>query len=333
MEALGSPYKMIAADANNSGEISALDLVMLRKLILGTITEIDNNTSWRFVDADHSFVDPHDPFASVIPEEYVISTFDQSMAINFKAIKVGDVNNTVQANLGSDSEETSGKLTMKLDDRNVVAGELVELTFTAEEAQRMLGYQFTLNYDQSLLSYVGVQAEGLGISEENFGLNNKDAGMISTSWSNATPVEVMDNEELFTITFQAKKAGSLNGNVWIGSDMTRSESYDAEGNINEVDLVFEGSSSTVEAEFALMQNTPNPFEDETQIAFTLPENAEATVAVYDVAGKVLYKRTIDAVEGYNMLTIKADDLQGSGVMYYNVRTSEFSATRKMIMIR
>ena len=333
MENLGSPYKMIAADANNSGSISAVDLVMLRKLILGTITEIDGNTSWRFVDAQHSFIDPNDPFATTIPEEYSITDFNTSMAINFKAIKVGDVNNSVQANFGGDNDETSGKLTMKLDDQNVVAGQLVELTFTAEEAKSMLGYQFTLNFDNDLLSYVGATPQAIGVSDENFGLDNAHAGVITTSWSVPTPVAVEGDAELFTVTFRANRSGSLNGNVWIGSDVTKSESYDAQGNVSEVELVFDGDATPATAEFALMQNTPNPFDAHTQISFTLPESAETTVTVYDISGKTIYTRTIDAVAGYNQLTITADDLQTSGVMYYNVSTSEFSATRKMIRIR
>ena len=115
--------------------------------------------------------------------------------------------------------------------------------------------------------------------------------------------------------------------------MTKSESYDAQGNVSEVELVFDGDATPASAEFALMQNTPNPFDAHTQISFTLPESAETTITVYDISGKTIYARTIDAVAGYNQMTIDAADLQASGVMYYNVRTSEFSATRKMIRIR
>jgi hypothetical protein len=50
LEPLNTPYKMIAADANNSRSITTFDIVELRKLILGIYTELPNNTSWRFVD-------------------------------------------------------------------------------------------------------------------------------------------------------------------------------------------------------------------------------------------------------------------------------------------
>jgi hypothetical protein len=40
IEPFTSPYDLIAADANNSQTVSAIDLVELRKLILGLYTEL-----------------------------------------------------------------------------------------------------------------------------------------------------------------------------------------------------------------------------------------------------------------------------------------------------
>ncbi|MBK7635004.1 MAG: hypothetical protein IPJ13_12505 [Saprospiraceae bacterium] len=45
---ISSPYKLIAADVDNNGTVSAKDLVELRKLILGIYNELPNNSSWRF---------------------------------------------------------------------------------------------------------------------------------------------------------------------------------------------------------------------------------------------------------------------------------------------
>ncbi|MBK9565423.1 MAG: hypothetical protein IPO37_09655 [Saprospiraceae bacterium] len=46
---ISSPYKLIAADVDNNGTVSAKDLVELRKLILGIYNELPNNSSWRFL--------------------------------------------------------------------------------------------------------------------------------------------------------------------------------------------------------------------------------------------------------------------------------------------
>ncbi|MEP7269115.1 MAG: dockerin type I domain-containing protein [Saprospiraceae bacterium] len=49
IERLKSPYKKIAADVNNDNDISAIDLLELRKLILGIYDKLPDNTSWKFV--------------------------------------------------------------------------------------------------------------------------------------------------------------------------------------------------------------------------------------------------------------------------------------------
>jgi hypothetical protein len=68
LEPLNTPYKMIAADANNSRSITTFDIVELRKLILGIYTELPNNTSWRFVDRAYQFPNLQNPFQTLFPE-------------------------------------------------------------------------------------------------------------------------------------------------------------------------------------------------------------------------------------------------------------------------
>ncbi|MBK9736814.1 MAG: hypothetical protein IPO92_18385 [Saprospiraceae bacterium] len=49
LQSLSSPYKIIAADANNDGKVTASDLTDIRKLILGITVDYPSNTSWRFL--------------------------------------------------------------------------------------------------------------------------------------------------------------------------------------------------------------------------------------------------------------------------------------------
>ena len=60
-EALKSPYKMIAADVDNNNDITVLDLLELRKLILGIYDKLPNNSSWKFIPHSYKFPDPNSP--------------------------------------------------------------------------------------------------------------------------------------------------------------------------------------------------------------------------------------------------------------------------------
>ncbi|MBL7828458.1 MAG: hypothetical protein JNJ57_17630, partial [Saprospiraceae bacterium] len=96
IEALDSPLKIIAADANRSNSITTFDIVELRKLLLGIYTDLPNNTSWRFLRENHFFEDPLNPFSAPLPDNIVrpFVLYNQ-YDVNFWGIKIGDVNNSV----------------------------------------------------------------------------------------------------------------------------------------------------------------------------------------------------------------------------------------------
>ncbi|MEZ4931413.1 MAG: hypothetical protein R2788_04680 [Saprospiraceae bacterium] len=61
IQPMDDPYKLIAADINNSGSITTFDIVQLRKLILGVYQNFPDNNSWRFVRAGYVFPNPATP--------------------------------------------------------------------------------------------------------------------------------------------------------------------------------------------------------------------------------------------------------------------------------
>lgn len=92
---LDSPYKMLAADVNQSGGITTADLIDMRRLILGIDTNFRRNQSWRFIDASYEFPAPANPWLEEFPETIVVdANFWGDHHTDFIAIKVGDVNNS-----------------------------------------------------------------------------------------------------------------------------------------------------------------------------------------------------------------------------------------------
>lgn len=94
IKALGSPYKMIAADANFDGKITTIDIVLLRKLILGLIPELPNGQSWRFVAGNYNFPNPANPFDPPFPDSFIVKPNDEYLPspLLFRGVKIGDVN-------------------------------------------------------------------------------------------------------------------------------------------------------------------------------------------------------------------------------------------------
>lgn len=93
IDTLDSPYKIIAADINNSGAVTTFDMVELRKLILQINTDFPNNKSWRFVDAAYVFPNPLNPFIEPFPESIIVNdVVADQLGLDFVGIKIGDVN-------------------------------------------------------------------------------------------------------------------------------------------------------------------------------------------------------------------------------------------------
>jgi hypothetical protein len=100
IEPLDSPWKMVAADANQSNTITTFDIVEGRKIILGIIPDFPTNTSWRFLPAYTTFSNPNNPFQGGLPPDNISVNNLQSnySGTDFKAIKVGDLNNSAIGN-------------------------------------------------------------------------------------------------------------------------------------------------------------------------------------------------------------------------------------------
>ena len=99
----------------------------------------------------------------------------------------------------------------------------------------------------------------------------------------------------------------------------------------------------IPAETELLRNYPNPFNPETWIPYRLAEDAFVTLTIYDGSGQVV--RTLDvghqvaAVYESRSKAVYWDGRNGfgeqvaSGVYFYHLSAGDFSATRKMVILK
>jgi hypothetical protein len=326
---LESPYKLIAADANDSESITALDLIELRKLILGIYTELPNNTSWRFVDKEYSFPDPYNPWMQVWPETYVINPLVTGIhRADFFGIKVGDVNNTVKANATSIVPRGSGDiLGLVIDDQQVTSGEVVEVPVYADVALSLEGLQFSFNVSGGL-KLSDVKAGILDVTTEHFGwINNR---VLTSSWNQAGGITVKSDQPLFTLVLTADQTVRLSNVLEIASAPTQPEAYTTSNDIMDVSLTFRGVEDALS--FELLQNEPNPFTGRTEIGFVLPESGVATLTLFDMTGRQLFTQDIQSVKGLNKVEMTRDQIGAQGMIYYQVQFQGYTATKKMLVL-
>ena len=328
---LYSPYKIISADVNKSSSVTISDIIELRKMILSPGLNFSNNTSWRFVEEGYVFDTPNQPFD--FPETHSLLLLPNMNTINFIGMKIGDVSGDHSPNnlMGGETRNSVGTLSFEVADKQLVKGETHTVEILSNGFEGIQGYQYTLDFDHSMLNFVNVDTKWTDLSTANFGLDRVSGGTLTTSWNSSAPASLPDGEVLYTVTFLAKADLKLSDVMKINSKVTLAEGYDANEDQLNVNLRFKGNLLT-EGEFALFQNEPNPFRDITVIGFNLPASTRATLTVYDMAGKVLHEVSGDYSKGYNAIHLNRADIRGNGMLYYSLETTTDKATRRMILI-
>ncbi len=104
-----------------------------------------------------------------------------------------------------------------------------------------------------------------------------------------------------------------------------------------------GSQRMIPPHTALLPNYPNPFNPETWIPYHLAQDSNVIIRIYNIKGELI--RTINLGEknaGVYTSRNKTAHWNGrtqtgegaaSGIYYYTIQTSNFTATRKMVLVK
>jgi len=82
-----------------------------------------------------------------------------------------------------------------------------------------------------------------------------------------------------------------------------------------------------------LSNHPNPFNPTTTISYSIPDNQNVTIKVYDILGKevaTLVNETKTA--GNHQVSFNAGHLS-SGIYIYMIQTNNFNVSKKMLLIK
>ena len=316
-ELFTSPYDLIAADANNSQNVSAIDLIELRKLILNIYSELPANKSWRFIPAGYDFENPQDPY--LFPDKILISNFESSIEnLDFIAVKIGDVNNTVQPNATKlNTRNELPPLIWRTPKQYYNVNSIIEIPVFATDLN-LQGFQFTLSHPD--LEFVNVISGQLDIAEDAFAMFNDQ---MTFSWFTPDPIQINREEPLFSIVARARKNGRVSEDLKISSDITQAELYDADLNVFEPQLTI---MSENQEEVNAVHVYPNPWKDELHFSFVMVNDGVVDFKLLDAVGRAVYSMTGEVATGKNTITIDKNMVSTTGLLFYKLSTKGFLAT-------
>ena len=92
-------------------------------------------------------------------------------------------------------------------------------------------------------------------------------------------------------------------------------------------------SNEIPANYQLLQNYPNPFNPVTIIEYQIPKSSFVTLTVYDNIGNEIVKLVNTSQRaGTYEVDFNGENLS-SGIYYYRITTDDFTASRKMVLVK
>lgn len=323
LDGFDSPYKVIASDVNNDSKITASDLVALRKVILGIENKFPNGQKvWRFADADQTFSNNNKPFPFNESFTMMNVTGDNSN-MNFVGMKVGDVNGSVSVNAKGSEVDNRNLAAYSMSYDFIEDNEYVFIDIYGDNEEVLSGLQAGLSTLGG--TFVGVEPGVLSVDEGDFYMNDE---IIKIAYASRSLDYVGEDEVLFTLI--VKKEGAFGG-LQLAAHSIAHEVYTGDYETKEIDLLLRSVAD--EYQFALGQNKPNPFTDQTNIHFVLPKDGEATLEIFDLNGKKFYSQTRYYQKGENIVEVYLEEVPASGIVYYQLTFGSHKATKKMVVIR
>ncbi len=342
IQTLPSPYKMLAADINQSGNVSTADIVELRQVILNIQTSFPNSDSWIYLNSNQTFDNPSNPFEEAMQKKYVCKNITGShLNLDFTAIKIGDVDDSASLNAFTENSQERHAKSLLFASEVLEEQDYIILDFYTENPVDIQAFQFTLNWETDLLEIIDFIPKQ-AMTRANFGTSKLEKGILTSSWNGLESIKPF--EVLFSLKMRVRQNTNLKDALQMTSQHTKAEAYQSDGttwNIelltNDIDLpetTISTSTETValEEKFVLTQNQPNPFGKQTLIQFYVEQPCATTFQLMDLTGKVLMRETIEAQQAWNDILLYKDQLPQAGVYIYQVQNEWGSQTKKLMLV-
>ncbi|MBT8233466.1 MAG: hypothetical protein KJN84_12610, partial [Bacteroidia bacterium] len=279
-------HQMIAADVNKSKSITAIDILQLRKLILGIYDRLPDNRSWRFMKSNQE-LHVSNPWA--IQENVEFNNTEKDKSQGFVGIKIGDVNNDISLLPSSnvDSRSAKNSIDLMIESNDLRVGELSTVAIKIANENDIVGIQMSM-------ALKGIDIINV---ESNFGLTDSHYKITPEhfvlSYTDVTGSQMNDEATIF-LDVIPNVAINISDALELDKEILLPEIY--KGNnltVHPINLIFDAN----DVDNFVGTNYPNPFVHNTTIEVMASGNEEGVIKLYDFNGRMLMNRNIDLIKG------------------------------------
>ena len=329
---LNSPYKIIAADVTGDGKVTALDIVYIKRLILGIDTTFTNSTTkqqrlWDFVDSSYKFMDSTNPFPYKDSISYIgLNTSKTNQT--FIGCKLGDVNWDWNQSIARPEINNNSAVELSYNPVNANNEKTIRIPVRVKNFRDMLGIQYTISFNPAVLKWIGI---GNSILNFEMGTNHAGEGKISFLWVDAkNEIKTLDDGTvIFDLVFE-KTGDCINEQLDIDGSVTSVIAYDKDYQSHNV--VFKQSAINSLDTKETWTVSPNPAKDGViHIQMNLKNNKTLVFRLSDNTGKLILVKHVETVKGNNNFTLNEGNIP-AGTYYLQVIGVDGIKEVKQIMV-
>jgi len=335
---LNNPYKIIAADINGDGKITTLDIVYMKRLILGVDTSFTNTTTkqnrlWAFVDSSYKFPDTTNPFP--YKDSIVVTGLNTNKTNQtFIGMKLGDVNWDWNPAIARPQVNNIDAVELSYSSDYLKSSDEIRIPIKVKNFVEMTSMQFTISFDAGKLQYLGIGNNPLGIET---GTNHAADGSVSFLWvdpkSEAKTLE--DGSVVFELVF--KKTGkeatgkeAIENSLVLNSSVTTIAAYDKDYNLHGIVM----KPSLINVNDVVTENwtvSPNPVTGGTiHVNMNLKDSKTIVLRLLDNTGKVILVKQVVGIKGKNTLAISLKNHLNFGTYFIQAVGIEGETAKKII---
>jgi hypothetical protein len=325
IETFTKPEQYKAADLDGSGRVGVMDLLLLRNVLLGGITD-NTDLGWYFFDETCTWETPEEILSGTCSSGY---TIDQNssfpMPIDFNAVKMGDVNHDMTNtawHIETRSAETFDlQLEVNADDKRVLHAR-AGLNVTS------FGAQFSIPMPDT-----GFDLEnGIWSIDQNTMRADAQNNLLHFSIAQTEAMEIEQGAILFSIILDQPEAESYRSSIALSFEQGLvPEIYTV--NKEAIDLTISQLNPHIQVneqiDSYIVSITPNPVTNVSAIQITSPLKGEGILRVFNEVGAQVMSQTMSVTKGNNRIIFDSDQLN-AGMFYYSIQFDDFHQSGKLI---
>jgi len=322
-------FQYLAADVNGSKSINTADLVELRRVVLGVRTIFPNDVpSWRFVDKSHTFGNIAQPWLA--PASILSPTFSDNQ--DFIAIKMGDINNSIEFDLQNKPVESRSIPFPFYYKFNTIGNAKYLEVYTSEDIE-IDGFQLftTIKSNRNINDISVVKPTHFEDFHLDFALihdedeNQKTLNILG--YTDRTK-SLLKNHALFSIKLSAENEES---NIQWQLLSSRS---------NEVYIKGKAESLSLQKSFVANLSSPTNFNLQTnpttqylKVGYQNLSASNVNLSIFDNSGTLMFsKEYIQSNINQDQIELLLPDNMRSGIYFVKIQNGTTEQTLKLIKI-